>query len=101
MRRSTVGRPPFSPSCRGGSVFGTWLFWIGFGLAAGLNIVNAAHLLFPVVPELPVKRQAWEWDGLGRPLSALNPIYYSWNPFLIGLEFFLPVDLLFSLWFFY
>jgi hypothetical protein len=84
-----------------GAVFRSALFWIGFSLAAGVNVLNALHLLIPVVPELVVKRHAWEWDGLGRPLSALNPVYVSWNPFLIGLQFFLPIDLLFSLWFFY
>lgn len=85
----------------GGSAFRTWRFWLGFALAGGLNVLNALHLLVPTVPELRVKRQPWEWEGLGRPLSALNPVYVSWNPFLIGLGFFLPLDLLFSLWFFY
>jgi hypothetical protein len=85
----------------GGPVFRSGLFWLGFAVAATVNGVNAAHMLWPAVPEWPVKRQPWEWSGLARPLSALETGYYAWNPFLIGLEFFLPVDLLFSLWFFY
>ncbi len=84
-----------------GGIFRSPLFWIGFALAGGVNVLNALHLLVPAVPELIVKRHPWEWEGLGLPLSALNPVYVSWNPFLLGLEFFLPVDLLFSLWFFY
>jgi hypothetical protein len=85
----------------GGAAFRTPLFWIGFVAAAGINVLNAAHMLYPTVPELVVKRHPWEWEGLQRPLSALNPVYVSWNPFLVGLEFFLPLDLLFSTWFFY
>jgi hypothetical protein len=85
----------------GGGPFRTPLFWLGFAGAAGVNLLNAAHLLYPTVPEVILKRHPWEWEGLARPFSALNPVYVSWNPFLVGLEFFLPVDLLFSTWFFY
>ena len=40
-------------------------------------------------------------NGAPRPWSALNPVLYSLNPFLIGLEYFLPLDLLFSVFFFF
>jgi hypothetical protein len=79
----------------------TWLFWIAFGIAAGIDIINALHGLYPLVPALTVKRTALQLAGLQRPWSALNPVLYSLNPFLIGLEYFLPLDLLFSVFFFY
>lgn len=85
----------------GGALYRSWLFWLGFTLAAAVNVFNALNLLFPNVPAFPVKRQPLVLDGWSRPWSALNPIYYSLNPFLVGLEFFLPLDLLFSVWFFY
>lgn len=79
----------------------TWLFWIAFAIAAGINILNALNAVFPAVPGLHVKRAALHISGLSRPWTALDPILYSWNPFLIGLEFFLPLDLLFSVVFFF
>ncbi|MCC6441997.1 MAG: hypothetical protein IT210_00930 [Armatimonadetes bacterium] len=83
------------------SFFRSGLFWVGFALAAGIDILNALNKLYPFVPGLPVKRQSLEILGMSRPWSALSFTYYSWNPFLIGLEYFLPLDLLFSLFFFY
>jgi Family of unknown function (DUF6785)/Domain of unknown function (DUF6784) len=85
----------------GGALYRSWLLWLGFTLAATVNVLNALNLLYPNVPAFPVKRQPLVLDGWSRPWAALNPIYYSLNPFLIGLEFFLPLDLLFSVWFFY
>lgn len=79
----------------------TWLFWIGFGVAAGIDVLNALNAVFPAVPGLQVKRAALHMPGLARPWTALDPVLYSFNPFLIGLEFFLPLDLLFSVVFFF
>ncbi|MBI3944368.1 MAG: hypothetical protein HY321_00455, partial [Armatimonadetes bacterium] len=77
------------------------LFWIGFTLAAGVDVVNQLHMINPTIPELTVKRSAIRLTGLERPWVALNPIFYSINPFLIGLEFLMPLDLLWSVFFFY
>ncbi len=79
----------------------SWLFWLAFALAGGINVLNALHRVYPMLPELPVKRQAFEIPGLERPWSDLSPILYSFNPLLIGLEYFLPLDLLFSIVFFF
>ncbi|MEI6914714.1 MAG: DUF6785 family protein [Armatimonadota bacterium] len=73
------------------------LFWIAAGIAGSLNVLNALHSIYPSVPYIAVKRQVFVVDGLPRPWSAMSPIAYSWNPFLLGLEYFLPVDLLFSI----
>ena len=86
---------------QGHSFWRSRLFWVAFCLAAGLDIVNALHVFFPSVPALAVKRQGFAFPGLPAPWSAISPVFYSWNPLLIGLEFFLPLDLLFSVWFFY
>jgi len=77
------------------------LFWVGFALAAGVDVLNALNRLYPFIPGLWVKRQLFDLPGLPRPWSALVPMYYSLNPFLVGLEYFLPLDLLFSVFFFY
>ncbi len=76
-------------------------FWIGFALAAGVDLLNALSAVNPLFPALPVKRQTLVLPGLTRPWASLSLIPYSLNPFLVGLEYFLPTDLLFSLFFFY
>jgi hypothetical protein len=77
------------------------LMWIGFGLGAGIDIINGLHFLFPVVP------------GIGGRLYNLHPFFTNkpWNaigwtpiavfPYAVGLGFFIPLDLSFSCWFFY
>ena len=77
------------------------LFWVAFAIAGGINVLNALHNIYPTIPQLWVKRQVFTIDGLPRPWSALSPVAYSLNPILIGLEYFLPVDLLFSVFIFY
>lgn len=79
----------------------SWLLWFGIALSGGLDIANTMHSLFPSVPGLWVKRAALPLPGLPAPWNALDPLLYSLNPFLIGLEYFLPLDLLFSIFFFY
>src|SRR5207245_90933 len=63
---------------------------------------NGLASLLPGVPPLPIKRQAY--DGFTQasvPFNALGQIYYSLHPFVIGLGYFLPVDLTFSVGAFY
>ncbi len=78
------------------------LFWLGFLPAAGLCIWNGLAFLNPAIPAIPVG-QYWQlqtmlttkpWDGIG-----WTPV--TFYPFCIGLGLLLPVDLLFSCWFFY
>ncbi len=80
-------------------------FWIGFVLGAGLDIYNGLATLYPSIPLIPVRHDhpshnlgqyftAYPWNAVGWfPL----PLY----PFIIALGYFLPLDLSFSLWFFY
>ncbi len=79
----------------------SWLFWLAFAIAAGIDVLDALHRVYPFLPELAVKRQMFYLPELSRPWSDLSPILYSFNPLLIGLEFFLPLDLLFSVVFFF
>ncbi|HIE50280.1 MAG TPA: hypothetical protein EYP85_00850 [Armatimonadetes bacterium] len=74
--------------------------WLGFGLAAVLNLLNGFHFLFPVVPHLNCKiffnlgrvLISHPWDGIRWwPVTAY--------PFAIGLGFLMPLDLSFSCWF--
>ena len=66
------------------------LMWVGFSIAALISIVNLLHSIYPVIPYIPVKRQ-----GIG------GGIRVSFYPFVIGMSFMMPRDLLFSCWAFF
>jgi hypothetical protein len=85
----------------GARSFRSKLFWTAFAIAGGINILNALAMVYPSLPTIPVKRQHLQLSGMARPWSAISPLMFSLNPLLIGLGFFLPLDMLFSLFFFY
>ena len=75
--------------------------WIGIVLAGGIDVINGLHFLFPNFP------------GLGGEFYDLRPLFTTkpWNaigwtpivffPFVIGMAYFIPLDLSFTFWFFY
>jgi len=85
-------------------LFKNRLFWIGVAASAVLEIWNGLAYLYPSMPLLPIKRFG--------PMQDLNQYITSapWNamgwtpiaiyPFGVALGMLLPVDLLFSVWFF-
>ncbi|MBI3944386.1 MAG: hypothetical protein HY321_00545 [Armatimonadetes bacterium] len=77
------------------------LFWFGFAIAGGIVIINELHMINPTIPEMRVKWRYVRLTGLERPWSSLSPIVFSLNPLLIGLQFAMPLDLLWSVFFFY
>lgn len=81
------------------------MLWIGFALAAAVDIVNGLHELYPQVPLIKVRVVHYDayMGGLfqGYPWGALAGTRISFYPFAIGLGMLLPLDLAFSCWFFY
>ncbi len=95
-------QPPLQlidPSNRS-SLLGNRLAWLGFALAATVFFVNGLHTLFPAVPQV---RVAWTLNDYltDRPFNAIffTPVYTSYAA--VGFAYFLPTQLLFSLWFFF
>ncbi|GBC99038.1 hypothetical protein HRbin17_01559 [bacterium HR17] len=76
------------------------LAWLGFGFSAFVFFVNGLNRLYPVVPQI---RVAWTLNDYltERPFNAIffTPVYTSYAA--IGFAYFLPTQLLFSLWFFF
>lgn len=76
------------------------LFWGAFAFAALLRGYVYTQIQFPSLPELSVNcRYHYLSDSL--PWRAAGAIPVSFFPFAIGLCFFLPVQISFSIWFFY
>ena len=81
------------------------LMWVGFGLAALVDIINGVHELVPAWPLIKVRvvhyDQYMRTLFVGFPWRALAGTRISFYPFAVGLGMLLPLDLAFSSWFFY
>ncbi len=85
-----------------GWIFKSKLFWVGFTIAAYLDIHNGLAALFPTIPPIPVKQQdIGSWVTLSSPWNAIMPTNISFYPFAVGLSYFMPTNLSFSCWFFF
>jgi len=94
---------PLEMTKEGGSsgFFSNRLLWIGFAIAGSVNMINSLHFFFPTIPSIPIRE-----INLGRyfnekPWSAMGWTPLHFYPFMIGLGYFVPLDLSFSYWFFY
>ncbi|MEK7397938.1 MAG: DUF6785 family protein [Candidatus Poribacteria bacterium] len=74
--------------------------WIGFTIAAGINLINGITYLYPAIPYIPVKHQ-WIFHFTEKPWDAVGWMPVAFYPFVLGIGFLMPLDLSFSCWFFY
>ncbi len=81
------------------------VMWGGFISAALFDLYNGLHFFWPQVPIIRVRHNDQEhWIRMrqwGLPWSAAGDIWMPLYPFIIALGFFLPLDLSFSIWFFF
>ena len=83
-------------------LFKNKIMWIGFGVAAIIDLINGLNVLVPVVPMINyIKLTNVGHVFTDRPFDVLAGTNISMYPFAIGLAFFLPLDLSFSCWFFF
>ena len=76
--------------------------WLGFAIAAGISLVNGLHVIQPVFPEIPIKQaQLTRAVFTEKPWTALGWVPFHILPFGVGLGFIMPLEMSFSLWFFY
>ena len=87
------------------SFFKNRLLWYGFIAAATLDIWHGLAHFYPILPDFSVRHNARNWGtffaDLGKPWNAVGNIPVPFYPFVIGLGFLLPLDLSFSMWFFF
>lgn len=83
----------------GHSFFRDPVVWIGFGLAVLYNAMNAMKVFNPAVPALGISYP------LGNiftesPWDTMRGFSIFYKPELLGLGYLVPMDVLFSIWFF-
>lgn len=76
------------------------LFWLGFALGALFNAQNIANAFSPQFPALGT---SYNLGALltQEPWTGLRPLTLTFRPEIVGLGYMVPVDILFSSWFFY
>ncbi len=87
-------------------LFRNRLFWIGFAIAGTIDTVNSLNYYYPSLPTIltPGFGQSFLDVGpfvTGKPWNAIGWTPLSFYPFMIGLGMLMPLDFLFSTWFFY
>ena len=86
---------------RGGTgLLGNRGFWLGFALAGGMDVINGVHGIFPSFPALKPTYDATPLFTT-KPWNAIGWTPVAVYPFVVGLGYFLPLNLSFSAWFFH
>jgi hypothetical protein len=76
------------------------VMWIGFAIPMTLHCLNGLHVYFPIIPGVSLNREFTQLFRT-RPWNQMG-ILGIWTHFsVIGFSFLLPLDLSFSLWFFF
>ena len=82
--------------------FSRRLLWLGIGICAAIEILNGFHFLYPFVPGVPLKIPDFGARIFtAKPWSAIGWLPLFFYPWVIGLTFFVPLELSFSVWFFF
>lgn len=84
-----------------GRLFRQRLLWVGFGIAAGIDILNSFSYWYPHLPHIRIEYYNLDPYLPGWPWNQVGWFPVSFYPFLVGLGALMPVDFLFSCWFFY
>ena len=82
------------------SFFSSRLMWTGFAISASIRIFAALHDFIPVLPQIPY---GYRLDVLftSKPWNTMGFLWMSTNLAIVGLTYFIPLDLSFSCWFFF
>lgn len=90
---------PLEMTSREGTLYRSSPFWIAFGLAATIQMVRLCHNIWPSIPTLNIGVYNYSFQGM--PLAAAGAIPLSSYPFSYGMAYLLPLQLAFSVWFFF
>ena len=98
---------PLAMTAEGGSraFYANKMLWLGIGIAAFIDLSNGLHHFWPAFLHFDVRHDSpthyIETRPWGKPWSAMGRIGFPLYPFCIALGFLIPLDLCFSMWFFF
>ena len=85
------------------SIFGNRLFWIGACISGGLALINGLASLYPTIPRIrihPYENDLYQYFT-SKPWNAMGSLQFGVVFPVIGLAFFMPLDMSFSCVFFF
>ena len=77
------------------------LMWLGFAIPFVLLSFSGLHAHFPAIPGLELSTALPLFHGMKGLGYAQDEVFVSLRFLLIGLSYFVPLEVSFSLWFFY
>jgi hypothetical protein len=80
--------------------FNSKLMWIGLAVSASIRILNGFHDLIPAIPQIPYTYQIDQFFT-EKPWNAIGYTTMYFNLGIVGLTYFMPLNLSFSCWFFF
>ncbi len=96
---------PYGRGRRGLPLTHNRLFWFGFAIAFVIDLTNSLNYYYPNIPALGFGGGASLLDMnqfvTTKPWKAIGWTPVTFYPFVIGLGTLMPLDFLFSSWFFY
>ena len=91
---------PLEMSRPAARLFQNRLMWMGFAVAAGVEIINGLHHLYPSVPRIRLSAGELQTFFTTKPWSAMGWTPVRYTLFMIGMTYLLPLNLSVSCWFF-
>jgi len=92
---------PYEMTDKKSRLFRSKLMWISFIFVGVIDTINGLHFFFPAVPYLHLKPFDLGAFFNSRPWNALGYTPLAFRPYLMGIIFLIPLDIIFSCWFFF
>jgi hypothetical protein len=93
-------RLPLEISSNSTKFFSNKVMWIGFAITGLIELLAGLHYLYPVIPSLRIKINIGQYLT-SKPWNTMSPVHINIYGFAMGLSYFMPLALSFSLWFFH
>ena len=74
-------------------LFNNRLMWMGFALAAAVDIINGLHYLYPSVPHIPIREGNLGPYFTTKPWNAIGSTWLRLRFFMLGMTYLLPHQL--------
>jgi len=91
---------PLEMAVHSGSFYKNRTMWMGFGITFLMDMIHGIHKFYPNIPDFKTRFELAQLFS-EHPWNAIGWLPICIYPFVIGLAYFMPLDLSFSTWFFY
>ncbi|MBD3181651.1 hypothetical protein GF312_05115 [Candidatus Poribacteria bacterium] len=91
---------PMEMTLNSGKFFRNKSMWLGFSIVFAIDMLHGFNRFYPFIPTFKTRFELAPLFNQ-HPWNAIGWLPICFYPFVIGLAYFMPLDLSFSTWFFY